>query len=577
MQLPLFLASLFWLFGFSNSLLAQQQWQQLEQFTYQDTNSIHSNNQQLQVIQRGKALFKSSIEYKKSPLKNCRLQWLTWEAGQWQEQQTLLLKNIAPKEQVQSLLSEDGQYWVSLKTAIVEEKENKQLCIQLQRLERTGSVWSLKATQKDTLTFVEWLEPSIFYHSTLQLSKDGKVALLYHNIKINEEKNILQTYHWETNQWIKKLELEEVHQPQLSTNGQTIALLKIEDHETIRESWVVTYYQQEDHWQQVQQLLDNTQGMGYSYEYFHYTGYNRSLKLSGDGKTLGITYFPGQGEAALPQLNLYQLVRVGDKAYWFPKGKLPAPALQPPSEPWSYSRRDVQTQWKGDFDFSEDGNQLAFIQVIDSFQKKVAVQQLLCYHWQGNAWKLFRKPLEWPIAVYDKRYHGENRDQCQVYFEEEQLRLHNHHTVWVLDTITNKKMAYKGNTVSTYAWEAPPSYSKLTLTVCQEYRTSTGQLITTSGIYQDTLINYQGGDSILTLDLTLIKIDTDLYTLDHLLLSLDTTAQIQWIDCQNTRQPPDSEPTQQHYFIPPKTGNYRAQLSKQGCVLSSKTVFYQKE
>ena len=562
-----------------NKGLSAQQWQPLGQI-YQDTNCNYKEELKIQLIQEGKMLVRSQTFSSNLSIGKHQVHWLVQEAGQWQEQKTVVINNIAPKEQAQSLFSEDGEYWVLLRTVLLYNKirNEHKLCIQLQRFKWNGTAWDLQASQTDTLVNLGWVLDMPSHHSTLQLSKEGKEVLLYHTINTYDgQEKLLQTYHWENNHWNKKLELKEVHEPQLSSNGKTIALLKIEDMESIRNTWVVTYYQQDNKWQLVEQELAKVQGSGYGHDRLIPYDEKRIIKLSANGKNLAIGYIPDPkaGGYASPQLKIYQFTKREDKAYWRPKGQFNALALVPKYHisPTSI----VHKQWKGALQLSTNGNQLVLIQAIDSFKRQVSMNRLLYYNWQGNTWEVFKKPLEWPSALYQRSNQIIAPERYQVYFREkgQQLTIHSFSASWKRDSIYNRSIICRKHTLNNYAWSpSPPSFGNSTLTACQEYQTARGQIIRESGIYQDTLVNHLGGDSIITLDLTLVKVDTDLYTVENMIVSLDTTAQIQWVAKQQDSLPFDG---QQHYFIPPQTGHYRAEISKEGCVLSSKTIFYQKE
>ena len=92
---------------------------------------------------------------------------------------------------------------------------------------------------------------------------------------------------------------------------------------------------------------------------------------------------------------------------------------------------------------------------------------------------------------------------------------------------------------------------------------------TTSGIYNQTLTNVSGCDSVVTLDLGIISVDTSvLHAISSsTLTALATNATYQWIDCNNNNSPISGEINQT--FSPISNGNYAVLITQNGCTASS--------
>ena len=88
---------------------------------------------------------------------------------------------------------------------------------------------------------------------------------------------------------------------------------------------------------------------------------------------------------------------------------------------------------------------------------------------------------------------------------------------------------------------------------------------TSSGLYNQTLTNVSGCDSVVTLDLGIISIDTSLsYSISpSVLTSLVPNASYQWLDCNNNNTPINGETNQSYY--PTSNGSYAVEIFQNGC------------
>ena len=92
---------------------------------------------------------------------------------------------------------------------------------------------------------------------------------------------------------------------------------------------------------------------------------------------------------------------------------------------------------------------------------------------------------------------------------------------------------------------------------------------TSSGIYNQTLTNVSGCDSVVTLDLGIISVDTSVsYAISSsTLTALAINATYQWIDCNNNNTPISGETNQT--FSPTSNGNYAVEVTQNGCTAIS--------
>lgn len=144
------------------------------------------------------------------------------------------------------------------------------------------------------------------------------------------------------------------------------------------------------------------------------------------------------------------------------------------------------------------------------------------------------------------------------------------------------RMFYDGSNASLYAnsdirfnvsiqSDCTPTYGTLNASACQSFLSPSGQQWTTSGTYTDTIPNAQGCDSIITIDLEVIDLDTS-FTVDGAELTANATGvDYQWLDCDNGGTPiPGAD---QQSFTPEEAGNYALQVSAGGCSQQSTCVF----
>ncbi len=110
----------------------------------------------------------------------------------------------------------------------------------------------------------------------------------------------------------------------------------------------------------------------------------------------------------------------------------------------------------------------------------------------------------------------------------------------------------------------------LAATACNKYQFPSGKILTKSGIYQDTLFNHQGCDSINTYDLSIIPVNV-LVSKDGGILKAEAKgASFQWMDCSNGFVPING--AEDSVFSPTQNGDYRVLVSQNGCTDTSACI-----
>lgn len=109
------------------------------------------------------------------------------------------------------------------------------------------------------------------------------------------------------------------------------------------------------------------------------------------------------------------------------------------------------------------------------------------------------------------------------------------------------------------------------LSACREYTWSrTGNTYLSSGTFHDTLVGPGGCDSIFTLQLTIVNIDT-LITKNADTLSVNQTgASYQWLDCDNNYA--QIVAATDAVFVPSSNGNYACRIISGACIDTTKCV-----
>lgn len=115
-----------------------------------------------------------------------------------------------------------------------------------------------------------------------------------------------------------------------------------------------------------------------------------------------------------------------------------------------------------------------------------------------------------------------------------------------------------------------PTSSQINVTNCYEYTSPSGNVLTNSGIYTDTILNAAGCDSVITIDLT---IDTVINTVSQNGATLTADGLVsayQWLDCGDNYSPIAGEVNQS--YTATENGNYALQITTNGCIDTSDCI-----
>jgi hypothetical protein len=114
------------------------------------------------------------------------------------------------------------------------------------------------------------------------------------------------------------------------------------------------------------------------------------------------------------------------------------------------------------------------------------------------------------------------------------------------------------------------THSSISPTSCDSYISPSGTyLYTASGTFSDTLFggNSMGCDSIISVNLTIVNVDTSVTVATPTLTSTATVATYQWLDCNNNFAPIPGETNQN--FTALNNGSYAVEVTQNGCTDTS--------
>jgi hypothetical protein len=116
-----------------------------------------------------------------------------------------------------------------------------------------------------------------------------------------------------------------------------------------------------------------------------------------------------------------------------------------------------------------------------------------------------------------------------------------------------------------------PSFGAVEIIECSEYTSPSGNYTwTETGIYDDTIPNVVGCDSIIIIDLTIPNINISVTQDGNNLIADQTGVDYQWIDCNNGNTPIVGETNQT--FIATTSGNYAVELTSEYCTNTSTCI-----
>ncbi len=112
------------------------------------------------------------------------------------------------------------------------------------------------------------------------------------------------------------------------------------------------------------------------------------------------------------------------------------------------------------------------------------------------------------------------------------------------------------------------STSTISETACNSYTVPSGnETYTLSGTYTDTIPNIAGCDSILTINLTIITVNTSVVVNDPMITSNAVGAQYKWLDCINNYAVIPGATNQN--FTPSTNGDYAVEVTENNCTDTS--------
>jgi hypothetical protein len=107
------------------------------------------------------------------------------------------------------------------------------------------------------------------------------------------------------------------------------------------------------------------------------------------------------------------------------------------------------------------------------------------------------------------------------------------------------------------------SQSSITETACKSFVSPSGKTFSSSGMYSDTIPNYYSCDSIISLNLTIENIDNSVVKSGDTLRSVESGANYQWLDCNNSYSAISGETNE--FFVPDSSGNFAVEIRKTEC------------
>ena len=115
------------------------------------------------------------------------------------------------------------------------------------------------------------------------------------------------------------------------------------------------------------------------------------------------------------------------------------------------------------------------------------------------------------------------------------------------------------------------STSNVTQTSCDSFGSPSGKYTwVKSGTYYDTITNYAGCDSLLSINLTITKIDISVQNNSPTLSAKFNNSSYQWLDCNNSMKAINGKNNQS--FTASKNGSYAVEIRKNGCLDTSECI-----
>lgn len=109
-----------------------------------------------------------------------------------------------------------------------------------------------------------------------------------------------------------------------------------------------------------------------------------------------------------------------------------------------------------------------------------------------------------------------------------------------------------------------PSSSSISPSTCSVYTSPSGKYVwTANGTYTDTIPNTKGCDSVITINLTVVKVNASITAYGDSLVADASPAQYQWLNCDAAYTKLGGENNRS--FVPSASGNYAVEVTQNGC------------
>lgn len=116
-----------------------------------------------------------------------------------------------------------------------------------------------------------------------------------------------------------------------------------------------------------------------------------------------------------------------------------------------------------------------------------------------------------------------------------------------------------------------PSAQTVNLVGCKSVKSDDGKHeFTVSGTYYDTLLNHQGCDSFLTMNVVINKANVDVTVTDSICTAKTVGGTVQWLDCNNNYSVIAGATNK--FYVAKVNGSYAAQITENNCVDTSKCL-----
>jgi hypothetical protein len=173
------------------------------------------------------------------------------------------------------------------------------------------------------------------------------------------------------------------------------------------------------------------------------------------------------------------------------------------------------------------------------------------------------------VYTYNLQVNSTNHDTVVV-FACDTVKSTSTNNMWTTtgiynDTIFTNQYGCDSNIV--YNVTIGKTVTSLSSTVCYSYLSPAGNTYTQTGIYYDTLQSVASCDSIFVINLIVNTADTTVNEYQGTLIAYTSGASYKWLDCNNGLAPVAGATNQQ--FSPTVIGSYALELTKYGCVDTS--------